>query len=122
MKLSQFAQGRDNNYNFIRFMAAVAVLVTHSFVLATGRPNTEPLRARLGLTLGSVAVDIFFITSGFLVTASLLNRRSIIDFAWARLLRIFPALLIMLLLTVFVLGVWLNAYPNNGLARCDTGG
>ena len=80
MKLSQLAQGRDNNFNLIRILAALAVLATHSFTLATGRPETEPLRGRLGLTIGSIAVDIFFITSGFLVTASLLNRRSIIDF------------------------------------------
>lgn len=106
MKLSHFTQGRDNNFNLIRIVAAFAVLITHSFALAIG---TEPFRESLGMTLGSIAVDVFFITSGFLVTASLLTRQSAIEFIWARVLRIFPALLIMLLLTVFGLGVFFTS-------------
>ncbi|QPK63849.1 acyltransferase [Methylomonas sp. LL1] len=104
MKLSNYSQGRDNNFNLIRIVAALAVLVTHSFALATGTGDAEPLQRTLGMTMGSIAVDVFFIASGFLVTSSLLNRQSIIEFIWARVLRIFPALLMMLLLTVFVLG------------------
>ena len=63
------------------------------------------------MTMGDIAVDIFFITSGFLVTASLLTRQSIIEFISARCLRIFPALLIMLVLTVFGLGVFFTTLP-----------
>lgn len=109
MKLSHIAQGRNNNFNLIRIVAAIAVLITHSFALATGAADAEPFREGLGMTLGSIAVDVFFITSGFLVTASLLARQSAIEFIWARALRIFPALLIMLLLTVFGLGVFFTS-------------
>jgi peptidoglycan/LPS O-acetylase OafA/YrhL len=63
------------------------------------------------MTMGSIAVDVFFVTSGFLVTASLLTRQSAIEFVWARVLRIYPALLIMLLLTVFGLGVCFTSLP-----------
>ena len=112
MKLSNYSQGRDNNFNLIRIIAALAVLVTHSFALAIGTADAEPFRDSLGMTLGSVAVDVFFITSGFLVTASLLNRQSTIEFIWARALRIFPALIVMLFLTVFVLGVVFTALPT----------
>ena len=80
--------------------------------------------------MGSIAVDVFFITSGFLVTASLLTRQSIIEFVWARVLRIYPALLILVLFTVFVLGVYftslpLSAYFTSGrtytyLLKCST--
>ena len=104
MKLSTLAQGKDNNFNLIRVVAALAVLVTHSFSLATGNGDTEPLQEMLGMSIGAVAVDVFFITSGFLVTASLISRRSAVDFVWARVLRILPALLVMLVLTVFALG------------------
>jgi peptidoglycan/LPS O-acetylase OafA/YrhL len=106
--LSKFTEGRDNNFNLIRIIAAFAVLVTHSFALS-GYP--EPLADTLGLTIGTVAVDVFFITSGFLVTASLLTRQSVIEFIWARCLRIFPALWVMLLLTVFVLGALQSSLP-----------
>lgn len=111
MKLSNYSQGRDNNFNLIRIAAALGVLVTHSFALAIGSGDAEPFRESLGMTLGSMAVDVFFITSGFLVTASLLSRQSTIEFIWARALRIFPALLAMLLLTVFVLGVFFTSLP-----------
>lgn len=104
MRLSSVTQGRDNNFNLVRIVAALAVLVTHSFVLSSGNPDDEPLRQTLGMTLGSIAVDVFFVTSGLLVTASLLRSESVIAFAWARCLRIFPGLLLMLLLTVFLVG------------------
>ncbi|MHC1698757.1 MAG: acyltransferase family protein [Geobacteraceae bacterium] len=109
MKLSNFTQGRDNNFNLIRIVAALFVLVSHSFPLAIGFGAAEPFGESLGLTMGSLAVDIFFITSGFLVTASLMTRQSIIEFIWARALRIFPALLVMVLLTVFGLGVFFTS-------------
>jgi peptidoglycan/LPS O-acetylase OafA/YrhL len=104
MKLSSVTQGRNNNFNLIRIVAALAVLMTHSFVLSSGNPDDEPLRQTLGMTLGSIAVDVFFVTSGLLVTASLLRSESVVAFAWSRCLRIFPGLLVMLVLTVFLLG------------------
>ncbi len=111
MKLSDFTQGRDNNFNLIRIVAAFAVLITHSFALVVGTSDAEPFRRSLGMTMGSIAVDAFFVTSGFLVTASLLTRRSTIEFIWARVLRVTPALWAMLILTVFGFGAYLTSLP-----------
>jgi len=111
IRLSNCAQGRDNNFNLIRIVAAFAVLVTHSFAFSIGTGDAEPFRAILGMTMGKIAVDVFFITSGFLVTASLFTRQSVIEFVWARVLRILPALVVMLLLTVFVLGAFFTSLP-----------
>jgi peptidoglycan/LPS O-acetylase OafA/YrhL len=66
MKLSHFTQGRNNNFNPIRIVAALAVLITHSFALATGTPDVEPFRESLGMTIGSIAVDIFSLPVVFL--------------------------------------------------------
>jgi peptidoglycan/LPS O-acetylase OafA/YrhL len=104
MKLYDYAKGRDNNFNLIRISAAYLVLVTHSFALAIGSGDAEPFRNILGMTIGTIAVDTFFITSGFLVTASIISRQSTIEFLWARFLRIYPGMLIMLILTVFIMG------------------
>ena len=111
MKISDFTQGKDNNFNLIRIISAMAVLVTHSFALAIGSGNAEPFQDTLGMTMGSIAVDVFFVTSGFLVTASLFSRQSAIEFFWARFLRIFPALIVMLLLTVFGIGILFTSLP-----------
>lgn len=104
-KLAEYTHGRDNNFNLIRIAAAFAVLVSHSFPLALGPKAVEPLADILGMTLGTIAVDVFFFTSGFLVTASLLTRRSVKQFVVARMLRIYPALLVVVLLSVFGLGL-----------------
>jgi peptidoglycan/LPS O-acetylase OafA/YrhL len=114
MKLADIAHGRDNNFNLIRFCAAFAVLISHSYAVAIGSGGAEPMRHTLGLTWAYIAVDVFFLTSGFLVTASLLTRRSLVGFAWARALRILPALWVMLVLTVFGLGLALTSSSAHG--------
>ncbi|MBI3222275.1 MAG: acyltransferase [Nitrosomonadales bacterium] len=119
MRLSNFTQGRDNNFNLIRIVAAFSVLITHSFALATGRIELEPLRTSLGMTMGHIAVNVFFIASGFLVSASLLTRQNVIEFVWARALRIFPALLVMLLVTVFGFGVFFTSLPVSSYLASD---
>jgi peptidoglycan/LPS O-acetylase OafA/YrhL len=95
---------RDNNFNLLRMLAALAVLLSHSFPLALGPRAVEPFQASLGMTLGTLAVGIFFTISGYLVTASLLSRPSLSDFALARARRIYPGLWVAIALTVFVLG------------------
>ena len=104
MLLAELARGRDNNLNLLRITAALAVLASHSWALATGNSMLEPLRQSIDVSLGTLAVDVFFVTSGFLVTASLLSRSSAIDFLLGRSLRIYPALVVMVALTVGVLG------------------
>lgn len=101
MKLSTYTQNKDNNFNLIRIIAALAVLFGHSSALLG---QSEPMAYTLGMSIGSIAVDIFFIASGFLVTGSLLSRQNLRDYFFARILRIYPALLVMLMLTVLGLG------------------
>ena len=104
MRLSAYATGRDNNFNLLRCVAAFAVLYSHSYALALGGRGHEPWQHRIACTPGDVAVDVFFVTSGFLVTASLLRLGDIAAYARARALRIFPALIVMSLLLTCVLG------------------
>lgn len=105
MRLVELSTGRENNLNLVRLVAASAVLFSHSFALSTGSPSVEPLRSTIGMTLGTIAVDVFFLVSGFLVTASISRSESIVDFAISRALRIFPGLIVMLVVTVFGLGL-----------------
>jgi peptidoglycan/LPS O-acetylase OafA/YrhL len=87
-------------FDYLRLMAAILVIAHHARVL-NGEP---PLMLGPGLDPGALGVGIFFVISGTLVAGSLERSRTIADFLAKRVLRIFPGLLVALLLTAFVLG------------------
>ncbi len=97
---------RKNNLDFIRFVAAVMVLFSHSWPLTTGSNTHEPLAwaTRYQLDFGALAVDIFFVVSGFLVTQSFDRTKNVIVFAKARILRIIPGLFVVVVILAFILG------------------
>ena len=97
-------QGRDNNFNLIRFIAASAVLVDHSFALVAPEQAAGAAIDFETLEIGRLAVDVFFIISGFLVTRSVLTQPTLVDYGVARVLRLFPALIVVCILIAFVLG------------------
>jgi peptidoglycan/LPS O-acetylase OafA/YrhL len=99
-------QRRNNNFNFLRLVAAVTVVISHSFNVSSGRGFTA-----LGVQLGDIAVDFFFVTSGFLVTASAISRRDPIFYLRSRVLRVFPGLIVATGFLVFVLGPLVTKLP-----------
>lgn len=104
--LSAYTESRDNNFNLMRFIAASAVLFSHSYPLALGAGAPEPAVRAIGMSAGSIAVDVFFVTSGFLVAGSLFRRNNLVAFVWARILRIYPALIVAVLFCIFVVGLF----------------
>lgn len=104
---------RIGNFAALRFLAALAVLWSHSFTLAGGQGAWEPLKALSGgqSKLGTTAVVIFLVMSGYLVTQSFDRSPGLWRFVKARLLRIMPGLLAMLVLFGLVLGPLLTVAP-----------
>ncbi|MDT7951234.1 MAG: hypothetical protein RQ966_06985, partial [Acetobacteraceae bacterium] len=100
-----------NNIDLLRLLGAIAVLAVHSFVL-TGAATAEPSAVLFGhrADLSSLAVGMFFVFSRFLVTRSALHA-SFSDYVRARAARIYPGLMAVLLLQVFVLGPAMTALP-----------
>ncbi|MFM2588590.1 acyltransferase family protein [Vibrio sp. TBV020] len=104
-RLSAHLNSRDNNFNLIRMLSAIAVIFSHSFILAMGPQNgADPLARFIGMPISALAVNIFFITSGMLVTKSLVDRKSITFFLVARGVRIFPGLIIAVLFSTYIVG------------------
>ena len=101
---------RDNNLNLIRLIASIFVLYNHSFVLA-GFMFEEPLWKKYTsmVTFGNLGVDIFFITSGFLLALSLIAKKNLLQFFINRVLRIFPGLIFSLAITVIITGLFFTA-------------
>ncbi len=102
--MSDCVSGRDNNFNLIRFLAASAVILSHSVLISNGKDTIEPLETLSGYTLGDHAVNVFFAMSGFLVCKSLLSRNDLAAYVSARFLRIVPGLFFMGVLSALVLG------------------
>lgn len=101
------AKSKENNFRVIRHIAAAVVIFSHAFIVNEGMETAsvrEPLKAMFGISIGEIAVDVFFVVSGFLVTHSLVSRGSLGDFFLSRALRIYPALIVLALLSAFVLG------------------
>lgn len=113
VRLLDVARGRDNNLNLIRFVAASLVLISHSYALFFGDGAVEPWRETLGISMGRVAVDIFFCVSGYLVAGSLISSGSVRDFLLARFLRIYPGLWVALLLSTTVVGLCASTLSSN---------
>jgi peptidoglycan/LPS O-acetylase OafA/YrhL len=97
---------RANNFDALRLVAALSVLFSHSFLIAEGSEGREPFVRLSGnqCVLGLVGVFVFFIISGYLVTASYCRHPEPGRFALHRLLRICPGLIVNLLLCSLVLG------------------
>lgn len=93
-------------FDWVRIAAAMLVLVSHAFPIATGSNDTEPLMVFSAgqLTLGTLAVGVFFASSGYLIAMSADRSRNVASFAWRRGLRILPALWAVVLISMFVLG------------------
>lgn len=103
-----------NAFTLLRFLAATLVVVGHSFPIL-GRPE----RGVLGESLGGLAVDIFFVMSGYLVTSAWQRRTSVLQYARNRALRIVPAYAGVALVTVLVLGPLVTTLPLDAYLRSE---
>ena len=107
---------RADGYAAIRIGSAVAVLFGHSFVLTRGTDPLSPLLAAFagwGEQVHDLAVNVFFALSGYLVTLSWLRRGSLVSFAVARGLRIWPGAVAACVVTVLACGA-LTTLPLEG--------
>lgn len=89
-----------NNLTFLRLFAAALVLYGHAFVFL-GQP--EPLFIGFH-SLGPLGVWIFFAISGYLISQSWERDPDFFRFLIRRALRIFPALIVCTLVTIFIFG------------------
>lgn len=101
----------------MRFCAAALVVYSHSFALLAAYGREPFVRWSGHFSGGQLGVAIFFVMSGYLVTASRENSPDTLQFLWKRALRIFPALAVVVLLTVFVLGPALTTLPVDAYFR-----
>jgi peptidoglycan/LPS O-acetylase OafA/YrhL len=94
-----------NNFGALRLLFACLVIVSHSPQIIDGALLREPFIRTFGtITLGALAVDFFFIISGFLIVGSFLSSRSLGSYLLKRVLRIYPAFIVAYLACIFLVG------------------
>ncbi len=112
--------GHDNNFDLLRFAMAVLVVFSHCFECALGDGDAhEPLFRLTGgrVSTGGLAVDAFFVISGFLITASWQRSRSALSFVRKRACRIYPAYVAAMVVSGCLVGPLFSCEPGPWLTR-----
>ncbi|WP_071131780.1 acyltransferase family protein [Enterococcus timonensis] len=112
-KSSHLVVTKNNNFDIIRFFAAILIVWFHSYPLSGTGNNHEfiYLLSRGQMTAGSLGVMIFFVISGLLIPMSYQRTNNVVQFFKARVLRIMPAFIVVILLSAFVLGPLVSDLP-----------
>jgi peptidoglycan/LPS O-acetylase OafA/YrhL len=101
------ASARGPGFDQIRLVAALIVLAHHAW---WGVNDVLYQFSGGFIQLGLFAVVIFFSVSGFLLAPGLVRSGDLVRFAVNRALRIFPALFVVVVASMFVLGPALTTY------------
>jgi len=95
--------GHDNFFTPLRLLFATLVVIGHACVIGLGDPMSEP-NLFFRYNFSYLAVNLFFIASGFLVTKSMLYRGDVVEYGSARFLRIYPGLIVHMLFVMLIIG------------------
>lgn len=91
---------KENNFALLHFLGACMVIYGHQWVLLGGAAP-----GLLGNSVSTVGVKMIFVITGFLITQSFLRGGNLRTFLKRRLIRIFPALIFCILVTVLSLSL-----------------
>ncbi len=97
--------GAPNKFGFLRLCFAALVILSHSPELLDHNRSREPLTRIFGtLSFGDLAVDGFFLISGYLITKSWESSLNWRDYLGKRVLRIYPGFVAAFLISLLVIG------------------
>ena len=97
---------KNNNFDLLRLFGAALVVYGHSYPLTGAAAPGFAANP-----VGTIGVKIFFVVSGYLVAQSWVRDSHLVRFAVRRGLRIFPALTVVVLVSVFFLGPVFTSLP-----------
>lgn len=100
-------QTHQNYFTPLRLLMAFCVAFEHIFYFSAGEPDSP---FELGHTsMAYLAVNAFFIISGYLITASAERSTNVVTFARSRILRIIPALAVVAVIIALIIAPLLGA-------------
>lgn len=109
-----YLRKENNNFDLIRLISALLVLIHHSSSILYGHPLTfDPFQRLIGMDMGKLGVITFFIISGFLIAKSWDSKKSVLSFTFSRFFRIYPAAITVILFSVLFFGYFITTLPFN---------
>lgn len=109
----QTEQNRHNNFNLLRLVFAILVLLSHSFELIDGNRSREILTSIFHtVSFGELAVDGFFLLSGYLIVQSWQSRPQAWQFLKNRILRIYPGFIVATIICTFIVAPLASNEPQ----------
>jgi peptidoglycan/LPS O-acetylase OafA/YrhL len=103
-------EDKANSFTALRILFAVIILAGHSIQIRHGLPFTQNWPLFLDF-LVQRCLDGFFILSGYMITASALRSRDVLGYTLSRALRIFPGLVVTVLILWLVVGPLFTSMP-----------
>lgn len=98
----EFYKRENNNFNLVRMIAAYAVIYAHSYAIQpNGRGDIITQLSKV-THAGQLAVFIFVFLTGIYLFDSLKNTKNIAIFFVKKFMRIYPMLILTLVLTIFI--------------------
>lgn len=103
---------RNNNFDILRLICALLVIVSHSYALLGMRSEELMLRGTGWLIASDIGLCGFFTISGYLILNSLITSKNIFSYLGKRCLRIFPGLSVCLMLIVLACSFFYSGEGN----------
>ena len=91
-----------NNFDFLRFLGASLIIISHAFALSLGYGNVFEFDSHL--LIGQFGLATLLVISGYLIIASWERQPDFIVFFKKRLLRVAPALIVSILAVLLIIG------------------
>jgi peptidoglycan/LPS O-acetylase OafA/YrhL len=105
---------KNNNFDFLRFLFALFVVISHSYALSGSTEENSGLNwlSNGQLFFSQIGLSGFFIISGFFIFQSLQRSKSLSEYYKKRFLRLFPALAVVLFLSLILVSfVYISQIP-----------
>ncbi len=101
---------RPTGFDYLRVLLAIIIVCCHSVLMSYGREYADAFFAGPAGIIIRLVLPMFFALSGFLVAGSLERCKSLVSFFGLRMIRIFPALMVEVVLSALLLGVSFTSY------------
>jgi peptidoglycan/LPS O-acetylase OafA/YrhL len=105
------AQYHPSGFDYQRILLSMAIVAVHSIDVCYGEDIALKVWDTPLVGFLKLAMPMFFILSGFLITGSLERCRTLVSFLGLRALRIYPALIVEVVLSALLIGPLVTNVP-----------